>query len=79
MRVAVIGAGIGGLAAVAALRRRGIDAEVFEQARALGEIGAGISLASNGWRLLERLGLLERIEQVGSQLDQGYFQLRADG
>lgn len=79
MRVAVIGAGIGGLAAVAALRRRGIDAEVFEQARALGEIGAGISLASNGWRLLERLGLLEQIEQVGSQLDQGYFQLRADG
>ncbi|NUL46507.1 NAD(P)-binding protein [Cellulosimicrobium funkei] len=79
MRVAVIGAGIGGLAAAAALRRRGIDAEVFEQARALGEIGAGISLASNGWRLLERLGLLEQIERVGSQLDQGYFQLRADG
>ncbi|GAA1661855.1 putative salicylate hydroxylase [Citricoccus zhacaiensis] len=79
MKVAVIGAGIGGLAAVAALRRRGIEAEVVEQARALGEIGAGISLASNGWRLLERLGLLAQIEQVGSHLDQGYFQLREDG
>ncbi len=79
MRVAVIGAGIGGLATVAALRRRGVDAEVYEQARALGEVGAGISLASNAWRLLERLGLLEQIERVGSHLDQGYFQLRTDG
>lgn len=79
MKVAVIGAGIGGLATVAALRRRGIDAEVYEQARALGEVGAGISLADNGWRLLQRLGLLEQIERIGSHLDQGYFQLRADG
>ena len=79
MKVAVIGAGIGGLAAAAALRRRGIDVEVYEQARALGEVGAGISLANNGWCLLQRLGLLEQIERVSSHLDQGYFQLRTDG
>ncbi|HRO31324.1 FAD-dependent monooxygenase [Citricoccus sp.] len=79
MKVAVIGAGIGGLTAAAALRRRGVDAEVFEQARALGEVGAGISLADNGWRLLQRLGLLDQIERVSSHLDQGYFQLRTDG
>ena len=59
IRVAIIGAGIGGLTAAAALRRRGVEAEVFEQAPQLGEVGAGVALASNGWSLLERLGLIE--------------------
>jgi len=79
LKIAVIGAGIGGLTAAAALRRRGVEAEVYEQARALGEVGAGISLAANGWLLLERLGALPAIERLGSVLDQGYFQLRQDG
>ncbi|WP_165310714.1 FAD-dependent monooxygenase [Microbacterium protaetiae] len=79
MKIAIIGAGIGGLTAAAALRRHGIDVEVYEQARALGEVGAGISLASNGWRLLERLGILDQVEKIGSPLDKGYFQLRSDG
>ena len=39
--VAIIGAGIGGLAAAASLLRAGFDVHVYEQARALGEVGAG--------------------------------------
>ena len=38
--IAIIGAGIGGLAAALALRFRGADVKVFEQAEALGEVGA---------------------------------------
>ena len=79
IRVAIIGAGIGGLTAAAALRRRGVEAEVFEQAPQLGQVGAGVALASNGWSLLERLGLIEGLEAIGSSLGNGYYQLREDG
>ena len=57
MRVAVVGGGIGGLAAALALLRRGIDVEVYEQAPALKEVGAGIQLAPNCVRALYELGL----------------------
>ena len=79
LNVAIIGAGIGGLTAAAALRRRGVDVKVYEQARALGDVGAGIALAPNGWQLLERIGAMPAIDRLGSSLDQGYFQLRKDG
>jgi salicylate hydroxylase len=55
--VAVVGAGIGGLTLAAALARAGIHCEVFEQARCLAEVGAGIQVAPNAVRLLHRLGL----------------------
>ena len=54
-RIAIIGAGIGGLALGLALRERGIAAEVFEQAPELTEIGAAIGSratphgSSRGW------------------------------
>jgi 2-polyprenyl-6-methoxyphenol hydroxylase-like FAD-dependent oxidoreductase len=46
-RIAIIGGGIGGLTAAAALRRRGIEVEVFEQSAKIGEIGAGVALTPN--------------------------------
>jgi len=77
--VAIVGAGIGGLAGAAALRRRGVEVEVFEQAAELGEVGAGVAIAVNGWRLLEHLGVIDRLEARSSSLDNGYYQLREDG
>ena len=65
MRVVILGAGIGGLAAAIALRRAGLDARVFEQAPAIREVGAGIQMAPNATRLLRRLGLGEALERVG--------------
>jgi salicylate hydroxylase len=62
--VAIIGAGIGGLTAALALLRAGFDARVFEQARTVSEIGAGIQLAPNCTRVLRRLGLLPAVERV---------------
>ncbi|MET8447974.1 FAD-dependent monooxygenase [Streptomyces sp. NPDC005209] len=62
--VAVVGAGIGGLTAAIALRRAGLRVDVYEQAPVLSEIGAGIHLAPNGSRLLVRLGLGKRLDEV---------------
>ncbi|MFD5869561.1 FAD-dependent monooxygenase, partial [Corynebacterium sp. NPDC060344] len=64
LRVAVVGAGIGGLAAAMALRRAGLEADVYEQAPELSEVGAGLHLAPNGARLLHRFGLEERLREV---------------
>lgn len=58
MKVAIIGAGIGGLTHALALRERGIEARIYEQASRLTEIGAAIALSANGTRELRRFGLL---------------------
>ncbi len=56
--VIIVGGGIAGLAAAIALRLRGVEAVVLEQALELREIGAGLLLAPNGCAVLERLGAL---------------------
>jgi salicylate hydroxylase len=60
--VAIVGGGIGGLAAALAFARRGVDVDVYEQAPEFTEIGAGISIYPNGMRILERFGLRAQIE-----------------
>ena len=59
MRIAVVGAGIAGLTLALWLRRAGLTCTVYEQARQLSEVGAGIQLAPNAVRLLDRVGLAE--------------------
>src|SRR5262245_54994167 len=66
LRVAIVGGGIGGLAAANALSQRGIDVRVYEQAEQLAEVGAGVGVAPNGVRMLRRLGLGEAVEGRGS-------------
>ena len=65
MRVIIIGAGIGGMAAALSLRRAGIEVDVFEQAGALREIGAGIQISPNATRILHRLGLARVLHDYG--------------
>ncbi len=67
LRAVVVGGGIGGTAAALALARAGIDVRVCEQARQLTEVGAGVSLAPNGLRMLERLGVGEGIARLGAR------------
>ena len=55
--IAIIGAGIGGLAAAAALRLVGFDARVYEQATRFTRIGAGIQMMPNSMKVLRRLGV----------------------
>lgn len=61
LRVAVVGGGIGGLTCAIALRRLGVEVEVFEQSSELGEIGAAVALSANGTRLLRSLGVDEAL------------------
>ena len=56
-RVAIVGGGIGGLFAANALIAQGLTVSVYEQAPALGEIGAGVFLTPNSVRHLQRVGL----------------------
>jgi len=65
LSVAVVGGGIGGLAAALALLRAGFDVQVFEQASALAEVGAGIQISPNASRLLHRLGLGAALDRTG--------------
>jgi salicylate hydroxylase len=63
--IAIVGGGIGGLTAAASLLRAGFDVQVYEQARALGEVGAGINIGPNASRILHRLGLTEVLGKTG--------------
>lgn len=57
MKVIVVGAGIGGLTCAIALAQRGADVTVLEQAPALGEVGAGITITPNADRVFRDLGM----------------------
>jgi 2-polyprenyl-6-methoxyphenol hydroxylase-like FAD-dependent oxidoreductase len=67
----VVGGGIGGLSATIALRRAGIQAEVYERAPELREVGAGISLWPNATRQLRRWGLLDDVLRRGFRFSAG--------
>jgi salicylate hydroxylase len=66
MRVAIAGGGIGGLVLARALEGHGIDAEVYEQADELREIGAAVALSANGVRELERLGIGTELAEISA-------------
>lgn len=66
-RIAIIGAGIGGLACALALQEAGIPFTVYEQAEVLTEIGAAIALSANGSRELARFGCLPGLEAASCE------------
>ncbi|HEY2381564.1 MAG TPA: FAD-dependent monooxygenase [Terriglobia bacterium] len=78
MRIIVVGGGIGGLTTAIALRRVGIDVDVYERAPELGEVGAGIALAVNALRALSVLGLAGELQSEGIVPLQGGLR-RPDG
>lgn len=66
-RIAIIGAGIGGLALALALKDRGIPATIYEKAAQLTEIGAAIALSANATRDLARFGCMPGLEAHGCE------------
>lgn len=65
MDIAIVGAGIGGLAAAGCLLKRGHRVRVYEQAPELGEVGAGVQMSANAVKVLYHLGLQTQLEAVG--------------
>ncbi|NES90080.1 NAD(P)/FAD-dependent oxidoreductase [Okeania sp. SIO2B9] len=69
-KVAIIGAGPGGLATAIALRKKGIDAHVYERAKELRPVGAGLGLQANGLRCLDVIqpGIVDILKRSGCQV-----------
>lgn len=68
MSIDIIGAGIGGLTTAIALKQKGIQSKIYEQAQELKPIGAAIILANNAMQVYDHLGLTDRIEEVGNHV-----------
>jgi salicylate hydroxylase len=80
VKIAIVGGGIGGLAAAAFLHQAGRPATVYEQTGELREIGAGLVVAPNMARLLRRLGVLDRLLKTAVRLETGWqFRRWQDG
>ena len=77
LRILVVGAGIGGLAAGIALRRCGFDVEVYERASELRPLGAGICMWPNGAKAANSLGLGAELEQRSPMLTEVRYHDRA--
>jgi salicylate hydroxylase len=63
--IAIVGGGIGGMVAASALLQAGFDVQVYEQASAVREVGAGIQISPNAARILSRLGLADESATQG--------------
>ncbi|HEX5601689.1 MAG TPA: FAD-dependent monooxygenase [Pyrinomonadaceae bacterium] len=70
VQIAIIGGGIGGLTAALALQQSGFQAEVFEQAPELLEVGAAIAIWSNATRVLQRLQLAEKVLEYAGVVEE---------
>jgi len=64
LKIAVIGAGIGGLTLALALRRYGIETTLYEQAGELREVGAAVALSANATRFYDHIGLRAAFDEV---------------
>jgi len=69
MRIAIVGGGIGGLAAALFLRKAGLEATVYEQVPELREVGAGIVISPNMVRPLRKIGLGENLSAFAVRLE----------
>ena len=80
MRIAIIGGGIGGLAAALFLRKAGLEATVYEQAAALHAVGAGVVVSPNMVRPLAALGLADKLDAFAVRLEAAWeFRRWQDG
>jgi FAD-dependent urate hydroxylase len=77
LKVIIIGAGIGGLTAGIALQQAGYEVEIYDRVTDLRPVGAGISLWSNGVKVLNRLGLASEIAAIGGEMNQMQYRTKA--
>ena len=61
LEISIVGAGIGGLVAALALKKRGHKPTIYEKTESLSELGAGIQLSPNANKVLQYLGVMEEL------------------
>lgn len=77
LKVVVIGAGIGGLTAGIALKQAGYEVEIYDRVKEMRPVGAGISLWSNGVKVLNRLGLGEKMAKIGGVMERMEYRTKS--
>lgn len=78
-RIAVAGAGIGGLAAALALAEVGCAVDVYERAGTLDAVGAGVQLSPNASLVLRRLGVLDELGPAAVESSEVLMRRARDG
>lgn len=78
MKVIIVGGGIGGLCTAIALQQQGNEVLVFERAKAIGEVGAGLTLWSNALKVLRKLGIADLVIAAGAKIERSKL-LTSDG
>jgi FAD-dependent urate hydroxylase len=78
LKAVIVGAGMGGLTAGIALRQAGYEVEIYDRVTEMRPVGAGISLWSNGVKVLNRLGLGKEIAQIGGLMDRMQYRSHTD-
>ena len=71
--IAIIGAGISGLALACILKKAKIPVVVFEKSKQVSDYGAGISLSPNGMRVLKELDIFNEVVSVSANPNQATF------
>src|SRR5262249_30998481 len=77
--ILIVGGGIGGLFAANALAMHGLPVSVYEQAPALGEVGAGVYITPNGVRNRHRVGLGPAVDKWGAKVGANSRYFHHDG
>lgn len=78
LKIIIIGAGIGGLTTGLALKRAGYTVEIYEKTSEIRPAGAGISIWSNGVKVLNSLGLGDEIAKIGGEMDRMEYRSHTD-
>jgi salicylate hydroxylase len=78
-RIAIAGAGVGGLSAAVSLGQAGFDVDIYEQAPELTEVGGDINMGPNACRVLFQLGFGPELDRAGVRPLTGHQRLWADG
>jgi len=77
--ILIAGAGVGGLTAALALATKGFQVSLYERVNELGEVGAGLQIAANGTRVLEKLGLGAALDSIGFKPEAATLRLGQSG
>jgi salicylate hydroxylase len=78
-KVLIVGAGLGGLTAAIALAQRGFPVAVYEQAKVLAEVGAGLTVSQSAQAALAAIGLMDEVSRIASRTPRMAFLHYSDG